>query len=239
MNQQCVKVDQAGFTPRRSATDIVIDGLKEQILNRTLRPGDRLPNELELCKVFDVSRGSLREAIKILSAMGILDLRPGVGTFVSVGDRDRIRDSLFFNLFLTYPDIEDIIPLRHIIEQDVLELIVDNYDKNEKERAAMCSCLDEMAKLIQAGQPCDALLENDLKFHQTMASACKNGVIALIYCSLLDYIRNSISESYSMQSSNRIYSSHQKIMTVIIHRQRDQIPEAVDFSLDPWKYIQN
>ena len=57
----------------RSAAEVVMDGIKEQILCRQLRPGDQLPNEFDLCKLFNVSRGSLREAIKNLATMGILE----------------------------------------------------------------------------------------------------------------------------------------------------------------------
>ena len=220
----------------RSAAEVVMDGIKEQILCRQLRPGDQLPNEFDLCKLFNVSRGSLREAIKILATMGILELRQGVGTFVSAGSSTFIQDSLFFNLFLTYPNEEDITPLRRIIENDVMELIIDNFDKNQEERLCMRRSLEELAQMIQAQRPHMELVANDMQFHRYMASACKNGIIESIYRSLIEYIQHSMRESDQKQPPERIYSSHQKTVETAELARRDQITQAVDFALELWKH---
>lgn len=227
-------VEQGGR--RCSAAEVVIDGIKDQILRRQLRPGDQLPNEFELCKLFNVSRGSLREAIKILATMGILELRQGVGTFVSAGSSTFIQDSLFFNLFLTYPNEEDITPLRRIIENDVMELIIDNFDKNQEERLCMRKSLEDLAQMIRTQRPHTELVDNDMQFHRYMASACKNGIIESIYRSLIEYIQHSMRESDRNQPAERIYSSHKKIVETVELARRDQITQTVDFALEPWKH---
>lgn len=221
---------------RCSAAEVVIDGIKEQILRRQLRPGDQLPNEFDLCKLFNVSRGSLREAIKILATMGILELRQGVGTFVSAGSSTFIQDSLFFNLFLTYPNEEDITPLRRIIENDVMELIIDNFDKNQEERLCMRKSLEDLAQMIRTQRSHTELVDNDMQFHRYMASACKNGIIESIYRSLIEYIQHSMRESDRNQPAERIYSSHKKIVETVELARRDQIAQTVDFALEPWKH---
>ena len=236
MKQHSVDLDVAAVPAHRSAAEIVIDGIKQQILSRTLQPGDQLPNEFELCKLFSVSRGSLREAIKILVTMGILELRPGVGTFVATGNQSYVQDSLFFSLFLTYPDAEDIVPLRRIIEIDVLELIINNYDKNQAERKQMRECLLAMEQLVQTGQDQSMLIENDMQFHKYMAAACKNGVIESIYCSLIEYIQYSLWESDMNQSAERGYRRHARIVGVVEQRQLELIPSAVAFALTPWSH---
>ena len=236
MRQQIMEIDTANISAHRSAAEIVIEEIKQQILSRTLKPGDQLPNEFELCRLFNVSRGSLREAIKILVTMGILELRPGVGTFVATGSRSFVQDSLFFNLFLTCPNEEDIVPLRRIIEIDVLELIINNYDKNQAERQRMGRCLAELEQIIQSRQPHGVLIANDMQFHKEMAAACKNGMIESIYRSLIDYIQHSLGESDLHQTPERIYSSHERIVDVVERRQPELIPTVVDFALVPWKH---
>lgn len=69
-----------------SAVDFVIKTFKEQLEKKELRPGDRIPNETELSEMLSVSRGSVREAMKILSALGVIDIQRGNGTFISQPD---------------------------------------------------------------------------------------------------------------------------------------------------------
>ncbi|MEA4934930.1 MAG: GntR family transcriptional regulator [Lawsonibacter sp.] len=236
MKQSIAELDAINTSQHRSAAELVIEGIKQQILCRTLLPGDQLPNEFELCKLFNVSRGSLREAIKILVTMGILELRPGVGTFVATGNRSFVQDSLFFSLFLTCPNTQDIVPLRRTIEIDVLEFIINNFEKNQAERAKMKHSLEEMEQIIQSGQHHSVLIINDIQFHNEMAAACKNGVIESIYRSLIDYIQHSMRQSDLNQTPERIYSSHAKIVEVVENKRLDQISSVVDFALVPWKH---
>jgi GntR family transcriptional repressor for pyruvate dehydrogenase complex len=66
-----------------SRTDDVVDGVKRMILNGDLNPGDRLPVEKDLASALGVSRGSLREGVRALSILGVLDTRQGDGTYVT------------------------------------------------------------------------------------------------------------------------------------------------------------
>ena len=66
-----------------SALDKALHGLRALIADGALRPGDRLPSEGELCETLGVSRGSLREAIRTLGALGVLETRHGSGSYVS------------------------------------------------------------------------------------------------------------------------------------------------------------
>ena len=66
-------------TKRESAVDIVVNSIKQLLADKKLLPGDKLPNELEISEGLGVSRGSVREAMKILSAFGLIDIRVGNG----------------------------------------------------------------------------------------------------------------------------------------------------------------
>src|SRR6056297_1598946 len=87
-------------TKRESAVDLVINTIKKLIINKKLQPGDRLPSEMELANSFDVSRGSIREAMKILSAFGIVEIKRGDGTYISDSFNKDIFDPLLFRLIL-------------------------------------------------------------------------------------------------------------------------------------------
>src|SRR3954452_9379195 len=69
-----------------SQTDVVVFGIKQMILDGELVPGAQLPIEKDLCVRLAVSRGSLREGVRALSMMGVLETRQGSGTFVTALD---------------------------------------------------------------------------------------------------------------------------------------------------------
>ena len=76
-------MESSAKTPAKSVVDQVLDGIISQIIGGTLRPGDKLPTEMELCKQFGAGRNSVREAVKKLQAYGILYIKLAEGTFVS------------------------------------------------------------------------------------------------------------------------------------------------------------
>lgn len=83
------------------------------------RPGDKLPNELEISEGLGVSRGSVREAMKILSAFGLVDIRVGNGTYVCETPGNELIDSLLFSFFVSNPDISNLYEFRKIFETDI------------------------------------------------------------------------------------------------------------------------
>ena len=93
---------------RESAVDLVVNSIKQLLMERTLKPGDKLPSELEISEELRVSRGSVREAMKILSAFGLVDIRVGNGTYVCETPGNTTMDSLLFSFFISNPQIDDI-----------------------------------------------------------------------------------------------------------------------------------
>jgi GntR family transcriptional repressor for pyruvate dehydrogenase complex len=82
-SQEILAVGEMRPVTRTSLSDEIVAQITELISREVLKPGDRLPSERELCKKFGVGRTSLREALRSLAVMGILDGRVGEGTFVS------------------------------------------------------------------------------------------------------------------------------------------------------------
>ena len=230
-----VKLSNIKANKRESAVGIVIENIKEQILNRNINPGDKLPSELELCELFGVSRSSVREAVKTLVTMGILELHPGKGTFVTSGNSVCSVDSIFFNLLLTNSNLHELNMLRQIIEVDVINLIIDNYDNNSEYRLEMQNSVDKLSDMIRGRYNEKQLLETDIEFHNLMASACGNSIIDSIYRGIMDYVRYSVKRSYSTQTPERIYNSHAAILSGINARDKSKTEDIISYALIPWK----
>ncbi|MFR8544323.1 MAG: FadR/GntR family transcriptional regulator [[Clostridium] scindens] len=88
---------------RESAVDIVVNNIKQLLIDRRLKPGDKLPSELEISEGLGVSRGSVREAMKILSAFGLIDIR--VGTALCMRDSGK-QHSGFLSVQFFYCESE-------------------------------------------------------------------------------------------------------------------------------------
>ncbi len=67
---------------RLSSVEIVVEKVKELLISQKLKPGDMIPSEMDLAEGLKVSRSSVREAVKILTAYGVLEIRRGSGTFL-------------------------------------------------------------------------------------------------------------------------------------------------------------
>ena len=90
---------------RESTVDIVVNNIKKLLIERKLKPGDRLPNEVEISEAMNVSRGSVREALRILTAFGLVESRVGTGTYICQKPGRTLADSLLFSFFVNNPNI--------------------------------------------------------------------------------------------------------------------------------------
>lgn len=224
---------------RESAVDVVVNNLKQLLMEGKLRPGDRLPNELEISEGMGVSRGSVREAMKILSAFGLIDIRVGNGTFVSETPGNKLMDSLLFSFFVNNPDIQNLYELRQIIEIDILELTLKHYDKNEKERRALKKNLQALEEMMTKDPSPEMLQENDITFHRLLGSCAQNILMEQIYKIVIDFMEPSILITHKNQKGEIVYQVHKGIMDVIERQDYDRINEVITASVDTWSTLQN
>src|SRR3954454_15673930 len=142
-----------------------------------LKPGDRLPRESDLAAAIGLSRNSLREAVRALTLIRILETRQGDGTYVTSLEPDLLLESVGFVADL-YQDLEQILEVRRILEASATALAAQHI--TDAELAALAELVDEM----DATATVEALVENDLAFHRTIAGASRNVVLASLLESL-------------------------------------------------------
>ncbi|MET9407811.1 FadR/GntR family transcriptional regulator [Streptomyces sp. NPDC002935] len=160
-----------------AVTDEAIEKIKAMIVSGALRPGDRLPKESELAAELGLSRNSLREAVRALSLIRILDVRQGDGTYVTSLDPQLLLEALSFVVDFHRDDaVLEFLAVRRILEPAATAMAATRI--SEQQLDALSSQLDKLGP----DPSVEELVARDLDFHRGIASASGNSVL----CSLLE-----------------------------------------------------
>lgn len=160
-----------------AVTDEAIEKIKGMIVSGALRPGDRLPKESELAAELGLSRNSLREAVRALSLIRILDVRQGDGTYVTSLDPQLLLEALSFVVDFHRDDtVLEFLAVRRILEPAATAMAAARIPVEE---------LDVLEGKLDALGPqpsVEELVASDLEFHRGIVQGSGNSVL----CSLLD-----------------------------------------------------
>jgi GntR family transcriptional repressor for pyruvate dehydrogenase complex len=162
----------------RQIMDLIADG--------SLKPGQRLLSERELCGLFGASRSSLREALRCLSIVGVLNARVGEGTSVAEDGGKFLRKIMEWRLISEKHDIENLLEVRIALEglsaaNSALHATAEDIEKAHKLLAQMKTALKDEKQF--------AIL--DLEFHITLANASGNNVLS----DLISVIRSQLART--------------------------------------------
>ncbi|MCU7726211.1 FadR family transcriptional regulator [Actinoplanes sp. KI2] len=160
-----------------AVTDEAIEKIKAMIVAGDLRPGDRLPREADLAERLGLSRNSLREAVKALSLIRVLDVRQGDGTYVTSLAPQMLLDALNFIVDFHRDDtVLEFFEVRRILEPAATALAAQRMsDDDVRELGKVLADLSDDAGI-------DELVANDLEFHHRIAAGSGNTLL----CSLID-----------------------------------------------------
>ncbi len=167
--------------------------IEEAIRQKKLLPGTKLPSEKELCAQFAVSRTALREALRRLSARGLIDIKKGSGIYITeLKIEDAINSlHLFYDLRFNSDLILQIIEVRRLFEPEIARLAASNRTEND------IKTLQKNTSDLERCNPDNTQLEVDMinRFHMNLAKSTRNPIIIIslepVY-SLLPRMRNLI-----------------------------------------------
>lgn len=171
---------------KRSLSNDIAEQLVQMISNGNLRPGDRLAPERELCKQFGVGRSSLREAIRCLAIVGLLDVRVGDGTFVA-SDGAKFLGTVFeWRVITKQEDVASLLELRLAIEAETAYHAATRGTAEDVE--ALRQIVSKMKDVVNNRTRFSSL---DAQFHLSIARASQNW---LMY-DLLTMVRGQLERS--------------------------------------------
>lgn len=198
---------------RTSLSDRVAEELQAMIRSAEYQVGDKLPTEGELMEKFSVSRITIREAVRKLRTMGLLEVRQGDGTFVKELTPTSFMKPLLSMLTLDKKNLRDIFEVRLVIECKSAELAAQRAE--EEALRNMQTYLNRMDTAIAEGNR-EHYNEADMLFHYEILKSSGNQIILAIGDMIVSMIRDSISASISPPNAlaNSI-TMHKKIYTAI------------------------
>ena len=157
---------------RLSVPEEIIENVKEKIISGELQPGDQLPSETKLAEMFGVGRGTVREAMKVMFYLGLIDRNNSRNTFVTEAAREKAIMRSFLDRFEGHRDAMEMIEVRKIIEPEAAALAAERkedhiIDKLEKEFEIMKNNEIDL----------DIFIDADGRFHQHIFSGTGNRLI--------------------------------------------------------------
>jgi GntR family transcriptional repressor for pyruvate dehydrogenase complex len=158
---------------RQNIYEQVVEHLKCYIVENGLQAGDRLPTEAELAARFRVSRQSIREAVKVLESIGLVETRPRDGSRLKELNTSNLTDHLHFLFSLDGATFAEMTATRIVVECAFLPTIVRNADESDFRR--METAIGHMRESVGNR---DSFIQADMEFHQVLVAATKNRVMA-------------------------------------------------------------
>jgi len=201
-----------------AVTDDAIEKIKEMIVSGRLRPGDRLPKEADLAAQLGLSRNSLREAVRALSQLRILDVRQGDGTYVTSLKPQLLLDAMSFAVDVhSDGSVLEFFEVRRVLEPAAVAMATLRMSEEDIEK------LRTHLAQVNAQTTVDDLVANDLEFHRTIAEASGNSVLCSLVNSLASpTLRGRIWRGVNEQGAwERTQTEHRAILEAIASRQPD------------------
>lgn len=206
----------------------VVTELKSAIMSGRLKPGDKLPGERVLAEMLGVSRTSLREALKMLAAAGLVTIKHGQGVFIANHDHDSYLQKFVQQVLVNPQEIKELFEIRKVLETQAAAWVAERGSTDQINRLAglLTSTKD---KLAQQPTPGLALLaEQDSKFHLLLAEATNNSVLVRIMEGLLDLLADSRCRSMAVPGRPlKSLEEHRQVVEALLLRQPDAAREAM------------
>lgn len=215
---------------KESVVQSVINRLTDAMRTKELKPGDKIPPEPELAEMLGVARSSVREAIKILTYLGVLESRRSEGTFVCNGYKESMIDPMVYGIILNQDSFENLMELREMTEAGMMRLAIEHHD--EEELLELENILDEMKEAVK--DPDDAIgtfFEADNRFHDKIADMGKNPMadkINRVVRSLTYALRlQTVSTMIEGGRADELIDAHRQLLEAIRVKDRHGLTDKV------------
>lgn len=224
---------------KESVVDRIIKRLTNTIISGDLKPGDQIPTEIELSLAMGVGRNSVREAVKALVAMGILNIRRAEGTFVAEGFSNRMLEPITYGLILEGGNTPSVIELRQIFDTGVIQLAIAK--AKPEDIRALNEHLDTMRMGISENPSYETLQNLDLAFHKQLEHIADNPLVekfsAIIQRISLPSRDKAVQVFIDKKELDKFLALHSAIVSLVERQDPAGISEVMNRHYQYWSRV--
>ena len=193
---------------RGSVSDSIVNLIINHLIQKQLKPGDKLPTESEFVDMLKVGRNSVREAIKMLSSLGVIEIKRGIGTFISEKCSASMFNPLILGLIFEQGTSEELGELRLCFETGLMRIIMEKMTDDDLTNLGRAN--EQIKTAVMEGtNHKNSLHELDRNFHRVFIGIARNKLLSKIGEIVYVLYRGSVS---GMQTSAAdpmtIYNNH-------------------------------
>lgn len=194
----------------------------DEILEGRLKRGDQIESDRELAKKLNVGRSAVREALKVLDVLGMIDIRLGQGTYITSRETNFFSVPLSWSLFLDGTQVKSILQVRGALELRAVQLASQCEDKNKLDK--LTDIYYRMQKTFQESKETDNLqhalqetLNADIEFHTCIAECSGNPIILSMLTTIRNFLKRvSGTGMVDSEQLQAVVEEHQKLYGAII-----------------------
>lgn len=215
----------------KKISQIIIEQIQEMVMTGELKSGDKLPPERELTETFGVGRSALREALKALEAIGVIERVHGQGNFISGNMTNSFFKPLSMAFKLNDGKAEDILQVRYLLETYTARMAAEIGTDDEIRR------LEEIQESMRRATSLDKKAVHDRAFHFQIADMSKNTLVISMFQSVSYLLDEFISATVRMSEFEgddieRVQEEHDRIIDAIRRRDPEDAQKAIRSHLD-------
>jgi len=214
MNATSVPQKKKARPSERSAVDVLVQQIKQLIQEQGLTEGDCLPSERELGERFDASRNTVREAIRILIAYGVVEVKPKVGAVIINRHLEAVLDLFSFQLSISRESFIDVQGFRRLIEIGSVDDIFRNITADH---IAKLRQVNEDMRSASGATEAAAL---DFEFHLGLLAAAGNKTVSDVYQIMRPIVERLMELGKESPSPRETFEQHSEILDAVEKRDR-------------------
>ena len=226
--------------PKGVISEIIVKRITDSLISGELKPGDKIPTEAEFSEKLGIGRNSIREAIKVLVAFGVLEIKRSDGTYVVDEFNQKLLDPILYGLILANKSIKDLLEFKITFLNSVLYLAV--MKATDEDIRYLRECYEAFQSCMQE-RPGDVRTNYLIseRFYRYLADMSRNPLVIQlneIVLKISKYTRTkAIQVSMDTDKHEHLVSCYLKILELVESRDKRNISVVIDYVIEKWSEL--